>query len=96
MEQARKACAAAPGLAAALPTASSLPGLSGFRLAGITQAVYVDMTGRQHSVAPEELDSCLLDPLALSQHDLLAELNQSAEWQVHRGWRAGWVLQGNP
>ncbi|KAL4440393.1 hypothetical protein ABPG75_003394 [Micractinium tetrahymenae] len=83
VEQARKACSPAPGLASLLPgNDGTMSGLVGYRLRGITQAVYVDMTGKQHSVAPEELDSCLLDPLALCQHDLLAELNQGEEWQA--------------
>lgn len=30
-----------------------------------------------HSTNAQELDSCFLDPLALPQHDLLAQLNQN-------------------
>lgn len=81
VDQARKAFASAPSLAAQLPEASALPGLLGYRLQDISQAVYVDSAGKQQAVPAEELDSCFLDPLALSQHDLLTQLNQSPDWQ---------------
>lgn len=87
---------APPSRALGHPTLARLPPLSAPPLGGIplptpvpphplqdiTQAVYVDAAGRQQPVAPEELDSCYLDPLALTQHDLLAELNNSPAWQA--------------
>ena len=84
LEQARKACAVAgaPALAALLPPEEQLGELLGFHMSGISQAVYVDAAGKQHPVAPEELDSSFLDPLALSQHDLLAALNTQPQWQA--------------
>ena len=42
----------------------------------------MDAAGRQHPVDPQHLDSCFLDPLAVPQHDLLAELNQAEQWQA--------------
>lgn len=82
LDQARKAYASAPALAALLPREERLSsaGLKGFRLGSPSQCVYVDHAGRQHNVAPQDLDACYLDPLALPQHDLLAELNQQVEW----------------
>ena len=81
-EQARKACRGAPALAALLPPEARLPELAGFRLSSISRCVYVDAAGRQHAVAPDDLDGALVDPLALSQHDLLAAVNDTPEWQL--------------
>ena len=65
-----------------MPPAGALPPeLRGFRLAGVQRAGYVDAAGRQQGVAPEELGSTLLDPLALASHDLLAEINGSEAWR---------------
>lgn len=81
VDQARSALAAAPALAAQVPAAEQLPGLAGFRLGDVSQAVYVDARGKQHPVAAADLDSAFLDPLAHSQHDLLAAMNTDAGWQ---------------
>jgi hypothetical protein len=82
LAQARKACRGAAALSALLPPEDRLPQLLGFRLGAISQAVYVDGAGRQRGVAFEELDAALLDPLALTQHDLLAAVNQSPDWRT--------------
>lgn len=53
LQQAHKAAKDAPGLEALLPGEAELAGLLGFRLGGISQAVYVDASGKQHPVAPQ-------------------------------------------
>lgn len=55
LDQARKAYASAPALAALLPREERLSsaGLKGFRLGSPSQCVYVDHAGRQHNVAPQ-------------------------------------------
>ncbi|KAI3431443.1 hypothetical protein D9Q98_004495 [Chlorella vulgaris] len=81
LDQARKACKLAPGLAALLPAEEQRSELLAFRLTSIKQCVYVDATGWQHAVDSEDLHGSIVDPLALPQHDLLAAVNQSPQWR---------------
>ena len=83
LAQARKALGAT-SLAALLPSEAAVAagGLVGYALPSPARAQFVDAAGAQHELDPQEVDSAALDPLALQQHDLLAELNDEGGGQA--------------